>query len=274
MRPNPWCSSLAAVLCLALVAPAMAQTVDGRVADELTGVPLPGAVVILLDTAGHQFMRIETDDRGQFLLVVPAQGRYRLWSDRLGYAPVLSPEIEVGPDPVPVTILLPPLPVTLEEIRVTAAARRLALEETGYYERRELGVGRFIDLEQIEARAPVETTDLVRTEPMVRLVPDFGGDGGTGTAMVFRGAVRGLQPGGGRLCGPTLVLDGVKVRDSGPLASDSATGRRPIRLNELVHPSEILAVEPYPSGAGAPPQWMGLDAGCSVVVIWTKRRRP
>ena len=157
---------------------------------------------------------------------------------------------------------------------MAAEARRLALEATGHYERREQGIGRFVDLEAIEDRSPVETTDILRREPAVRLVPDFGGDGGTGTALFFRGAVRGLQPGGGRYCVPTLVLDGVKVRDSGPLAGDSATGRRPIRLNELVHPTEILAVELYPSGAGAPLQWSGLDAGCGVVLIWTKRRRP
>lgn len=265
---------LSPVAALLAWGPVVGQMVDGLVTDQETGARLPGVVVVLVDTLGNEFMRAHSDDSGAFVFRVPAPGRYRLWADRLGYGHVLGRFLDVGEGPLYVELQLPALPIALGEVRVTAEARRLVLEETGYYRRRDLGIGRFVDLQAIEERAPLETTDILRVEPMVRLVPDFAGDGGTGTAMVFRGAVRGLQPGGGRYCAPTLVLDGVKVRDSGPLAGDSVTGRRPIRLNELVYPTEILAMELYPSGAGAPPQWSGLDAGCGVVLIWTKRRRP
>lgn len=89
--------------------------------------------------------------------------------------------------------------------------------------------------------------------------------------VVFRGATRGFS---GRTCVPTLVLDGIILPRGGPLPrGDSLLGNqtRPLRLDEVIHPAEIEALELYPSGAGAPPRFAGTDARCGVILIWRKR---
>ena len=59
-------------------------------------------------------------------------------------------------------------------------------------------------------------------------------------------------------CAPTLVLDGMKLGGE-------------LLLDEVVHPANVLALELYPRSHGVPVQWSGYDAGCGVILIWTKR---
>lgn len=155
--------TLALGLAAGAPAPNQAQTVDGRVRDDVGGTPVAGTLVVLMDTAGNEFMRTESDAAGAFRFRVPAAGRYMLYAQRMGYGPLLSRPLEVRKDTLGVELRMIPDPVPLEPV---------------------------------------------------------------------------------------------------------------VRLDELVHPSDISAIELYPSGAGAPARWSGMDAGCGVIMVWTKRRRP
>ena len=80
------------VCCLLLVAtiffPArgVAQTVVGMVLERGAGTPVPGAMVLLVDSAGTQVDRALTNVAGRFLLHARAPGVHHLEVERIGYA--------------------------------------------------------------------------------------------------------------------------------------------------------------------------------------------
>lgn len=75
---------------LGAIAPALAaQTIRGTVAGT-DGVPIAGAIVVLLDVAGGTRATVLGDDKGTFRLQAPGPGRYRLRVDRVAFASVES----------------------------------------------------------------------------------------------------------------------------------------------------------------------------------------
>lgn len=262
---------LALALWVGLASAAAAQTVVGILCDDLTGSPIPNGVVVLLRADGSESARVGTQADGQFALGVREAGDYRVWARAVGYEELLAGPVHLSGRGDSLELRLRPIPISLDPLLVTAEARQLLLTSVGFYERARLGIGRFITAEIVETRRARTMTDLLRTEPSIRALTDPEGDGGAGTVVYFRGTLRGLRMGGGRPCLPTIVVDGFKVRDSGVAGKG---GARFTRLDELVQPGDIAGVELYPSGAGAAVQWSGMDAGCGVIVIWTKRHQP
>ena len=41
-------------------------------------------------------------------------------------------------------------------------------------------------------------------------------------------------------------------------------------VNEIVVPSSVAAMEIYPTGMGAPPEFQPMNGSCGVVLVWTK----
>ncbi len=98
-RARPAWLALAAWLALtcATASATSAQIVRGRVLEEGSGAPLAGAMIVLMDAAGTQAGRILTDDLGRFVLRAPQAGTYTLRADRIGYASMTSPPLELAP---------------------------------------------------------------------------------------------------------------------------------------------------------------------------------
>src|SRR5882762_7067704 len=85
MRLSVW------VLTLGLLAyPAEAQVLAGTVLDSVSGKPIVGARVLLLDSAGTAMKSLVTSSDGQFTFSIPRHGEYRLLISRIGYAISLS----------------------------------------------------------------------------------------------------------------------------------------------------------------------------------------
>lgn len=84
------------LIAISLVAPlttpasVRAQTIVGRVLDDLTGAPIATATVMLLDSTDMAVGWAESDSVGRFFLTAPGAGLYRLYSDRLAYGEILS----------------------------------------------------------------------------------------------------------------------------------------------------------------------------------------
>src|SRR5262245_27160746 len=74
------------VLLLGLASQLAAQQVRGTVTDSLSRRPIPGAVLILLDSSGATLGRNITNERGEFVLAGIAQAR-RLHVQRIGFRP-------------------------------------------------------------------------------------------------------------------------------------------------------------------------------------------
>src|SRR5207302_4247563 len=67
-----------------------AQTIRGQLVDSISRTPLPGAFLTLVDSSGTERARAITDIAGQFILIAPEPGSYRLHSKRIGFRPYFS----------------------------------------------------------------------------------------------------------------------------------------------------------------------------------------
>ena len=107
-------------LLLAAVSPrdARAQSIHGVVIDAAEH-PIPGVVVLLVDSASQVMARALTDSRGLYRLTAPKPATYRLRTLRIGYRPVVSTAfaLEFGSD-VTRRLELTGLPIALDTIRV------------------------------------------------------------------------------------------------------------------------------------------------------------
>ncbi len=112
------------VLACGTATAAGAQVVRGRLLEEGSGTPLAGAVIILADSAGTQVRRTLTNDEGGFLLRPAEAGTYTLRADRIGYASMTSPALEVAPEAeVIYEMVVPVQAITLANIVVEAESR-------------------------------------------------------------------------------------------------------------------------------------------------------
>jgi len=103
----------------------LAQQVRGIVSDSTSRRPIPGAVLILLDSTGATLGRNITNERGEFVLAGAARAR-RLRLQRIGFRPreVTIPPAVNGVAQINLAMIA--IPTFLEPVRVTASqcARR------------------------------------------------------------------------------------------------------------------------------------------------------
>jgi hypothetical protein len=50
-----------------------------------------------------------------------------------------------------------------------------------------------------------------------------------------------------------------------------AAGAEPAAIDDLVSPHDVFAMEVYRSPAEVPSEFHGPNAGCGVIVLWTRR---
>ena len=105
---------------LLLPGAAGAQVVRGTVVDA-TARAISGVVVALVDSSQAVVSRALTDDRGEYRVVAPRAGTYRLHTLRIGYQPTRSPLLVLSNGSVSVErLVLDGVRVTLETVRVVS----------------------------------------------------------------------------------------------------------------------------------------------------------
>lgn len=224
------------------------------VVDAGSGQPLAGAAVRLPDLS----MGGVTGEGGRFEIPSVPTGRHLVEISHLGYATVRDTVPVEADRTSDARVELSVDAIALAPIEVTVERREIALETAGFYERRDEGWGRFIDLEDIEEQNPHEMTDLFDGLNGVTLVADRGSP--LERYVLMRGGrSESRDPG---LCFPMVVIDGTVVHRAGP---------DPARIDHLINSSAIAGVEVYPSSTGVPMQYAGTGSSCGVVLIWTRR---
>jgi protocatechuate 3,4-dioxygenase beta subunit len=125
------CCSIAGLLLAAASGVGRAQVVHGVVVDA-NARPIPGVVVLLVDSASQVAARALTDARGLYRLSAPRPASYRLRTLRIGYRPVVSPPIalETASD-VTRRLELTGLPISLDTIRVVDRSVCRAFTDSG-----------------------------------------------------------------------------------------------------------------------------------------------
>ena len=62
--------------------------------------------------------------------------------------------------------------------------------------------------------------------------------------------------------GPKVVLDGLVIE---------RLDDYPALIDRLIDPESVAGVEIFPSSAGVPAQYAGIDVTCGVILFWTRR---
>ena len=157
------------LLLLAFRIPASAQVIEGQVVDEDRS-PVSSAVVSLLSESEELLRTAETDGEGAFQLEGISPGSYLLRVQRLGYETMITTllDVEAGSTVVvELRVAVDAIPLEPLVVRQRSQTRRLDPLIQGFYERREAGIGHFMDREEIEERRASRLSDLLREVPGV-----------------------------------------------------------------------------------------------------------
>jgi hypothetical protein len=212
-------------------------TVAGVVKDD-AGLPVSDVEVgIIRGERLQQFFTTAAD--GKFLLTGVARGVVPLRIRRLGYAMQFLDVDTRVPSSAALDIVLKTVPGELQEVTI-AGNDRVRLHEFYQHKQQRASFGRFLEQHEIRRLGPTNPSDLFRTVPGVVIRTASGGN----TIRI-------------RDCQPMVWVDGQRVPGA--------------ELDEVIHPSEIAAIEFYPSNAGIPAQY--LERGnrlCGSVLVWTR----
>lgn len=244
---------LAALGALAPPAPTASQVVQGHVLEVGTGAGVASGWVMLLDTTFAVRASAVTNRDGLFQLQAPEPGAYYVLTEVLGYEPIIDGILELGAGgSISVDLFIKPRPVQMDSLVVAVERAQIFqhLEKSGFNQRMSNGFGAFITPEEIRRRNPAYYSELFRNIPGVDLE---GGGSLMGTQIRLSNAsIRGST------CNPPVYVDGSQV-------STEFGG-----LEAAVDIRQIAAVEVYTRASNVPAQWGGTNAGCGVVLIWTR----
>ena len=216
--------------------------VTGKVVDK-GGRPLDGARVMLQGGMATAVTRAN----GEFTLDSLPSGTQALVVRKLGYG-VTERAVELASNQATQATVTMEEFVSLATVRVEAAQDK-ALSDIGYLQRKQMGMGNFLDGNQINHES-MSFSDVMRIVPGLRIVPT--GDGRTSVIQDSRSATGGCV---------TYYVDGSPWQTMTPGDIDS-----------FVRPNELVAIEVY-HGSQAPPQYTQPgQSGCAVIVAWTQAR--
>jgi hypothetical protein len=226
------------------------QSVRGRVIDAITRQPVTAASLRLID--GDRVVAVATtDSSGRFVLTATKGGRYRLMGTRLGYAEAVSGYLELtAGEAVSAELQMSAEAVKIAPLTLIAPRDRY-LESKGFYERMQSGGGDFMSGESVRKRNAYSLADLLR---------------GMRGIKIQRVNLRNEVYFTGTNCLPMIVVDGVTMRWGGK----SLTTIQP--LEDLVSVAHIDGIEAYRGGSGAPIEYVGPNAGCGLILIWTRHK--
>jgi hypothetical protein len=180
-----------------------------------------------------------TNETGQFTANILDEGVYRVRARRIGFISFVSDPFVLSIRHNAVAdIRLRAAPIRLDPIEVTEDGLEAGLVREGFYRRKAMGFGHFRTPRDLGAMHLAFPEDLFTGIISIRVSRD--------------GLVLARDP----PCPLTIAIDRLVVDPGG--------------WTELVHVSEVAAIEVYPRPGPLPPWLSGLVSPCGAVVIWTK----
>jgi hypothetical protein len=213
------------------------------------GSPVAGARV---EVEGSASRPVLTDAEGRFTLTELPSGTQSVVARQMGFAPVAQP-VELSTRSPSEAIITMSRPVQVLETVVVQAQSELerGLDNIGFTQRERGLTGTFMDAEDIMRRGPNMLTDVFRTVPTLRVVPD-------GPYDYRVESSRGHQLGGNCV---KYWLDGGQF-----------DAIYPGDVDRMIPPYNIAAIEVY-NGSSVPIQFSSANTNnCAVIVIWSKYR--
>lgn len=212
--------------------------IAGVVRDQITERPVPTVSIIWRDT-----VVAVTDTDGRFRLTRLPSREITLTFRRIGYAPATRSLIPSVDALVEVTVVLRPVPTTLQEVVVDG--RRLTFANpglAGFYDRRQAGSGRFLTADEISRSMAFDLGYYLERRLLIR--PEYL-----------------AAPQRGRGCLATY-LDGVRFWD----VSD---------VVRLIGPRQVAGMEYHRENEvhRLPPAFIPAGPHCGVLIVWTREPR-
>jgi len=221
-------------------------TVSGRVTSEASGNGIFGVSVMF---GGEVVTATDQDGLYEFQLPVAAT-RVDIAFRRIGFRPhVEARDVSSEIAALTVDVVLVPVPTVLEEI--TVDGRRITIRNpglVGFYERRELGYGRYLTEEEIDRALGFDMSNLFR-----RLRFPAGCD---------------------RFTPFVVYLDGVRVMDM-PNGADGTRSALQV-VNSIVAPAQVGGIELYADERSSqlPREFIPAGPYCGVAMFWTRQPKP
>jgi hypothetical protein len=209
-----------------------------------SGRPLHGAQLRILGSDATA----STDDAGHFTLAGLPAGTQTLEARQIGFAPKRVPVDLSSDHTTSVFVTLDKIADVLSEVRVYGEPSALNKKLEGFRQRMRAGWGRFITRADIQKRGPIRFTDMLIGMPGITVQPV----GAFGYQLVP--TIRSTH------CTTTIVVDGHRLPRF--LAGDFDD------LNSYIWLDEVVGIEVYGHGTGAPAEYGGWGF-CPVVLVWT-----
>lgn len=241
---------------------ARGQALHGSVRDLVSGEPLPGAVLVLVDSENIVRMTMVSDSAGGFLLATTAATELRLRVQRVGYAELETAPFSLGPtDSLQIVVPLRPQPVALDDVTATADRPRNANFER-FLTRRDTGFGRFLGPDEIAEIRPQTTVGLLSMLDAGARISS------SGRGILFPGVIGGH-------CTPIVYVDGMQISEQRRAPVPGPRGRHSLQedgivLDRFVPARDVRAVELYRNPSHAPQEfrWAYMPR-CAILLVWT-----
>ena len=244
-----------------------------RVAADTTTRPIPNVYVGVL-ALGRSSM---TDSSGRAVLERLPGGSHRVVARAIGFRPD-STLVELGDGTTrEITLKLMTHTPVLEEVLVSAEGTSRIGKMAGYHQRRERGIGRFLDRNLLERNEHRRTADILNTVPGVYVRYGYtskawasSGRNATATGCPTCGSANTamINP-GDRLAGagPACYMD---VYIDGALVYNSSMRYAALYDLNSIEAGSIEAIEVYSSGSNLPAELQRTGGGCGAVLIWMR----
>ena len=273
-------SSLA-LLVLSSVAGAQAA-LTGYVRDDESLRGLPG-VELSVDGSDQ---KVRTDKEGKYTLRDLAAGSVRVHVRLVGFAPIDTILILAAGKPTESVFFLGKHAVQLDTV-VSKSGRLAGAGFESFEIRRSKGFGKFIDSVALRQSENHQLSEVIRELSLVDLVTPSTCHGDHVLWCNWRVAAH-RRPARNTMCLSQVVLDGQVVARGGEIPNADAPAFAPPTVREAyerdkerswgkafdlnsIGVSGLRGVEVYRSAADAQDVFGGDDAGCGVVVLWTRR---
>jgi len=233
---------LVLILIAAPASPGWSQTatLKGKVVDSETGEPVPGAIVRIRPGG----VPLTSDTLGNFRAEELRPGEIEVTIQAIGFeSQSWKFTVQAGQN-IDRTFSVDFTGDKLPEIVVTARADKLVPRYVDFERRRERGIGAFLRWDEIKKKNYGTLGDAARSIRGVKLQCD---------QREFECGIRMARTPN---CPPKWYVDGVLVQ--------FFTENTPIR--------DVYGVEVYRGPSEMPAEFTGSDAGCGVLVVWTKSK--
>jgi len=249
-------SIVSLLLCSASGVSAQA-TLSGIVRNDSTGAPIPGVEVILNGTphAGT------TNAQGRYLITGLPTGTYQLIFRLVGHLPLRIDVRLTAGDTTRANAMLIPSTVVLAPVIVTGApsTRGVGIGREAIVERQRLGFGRFVDAEKLRRYESFLNVDNVLEREGDVVIMKRGHE-----YVAFNRTRRDIN--GKPNCVMQVYYNGSPVGKGGVVG---ASDLRPANLRDF-SVSGLEDVEIYRSAAEVPLEYGGPNAGCGVILLWSR----